>query len=146
MGAAQMIKKRQYHIWQYKIDDLYEQDTRLMLDFKISDAINTSETLMYYILNEKIIGREYDDAVEYIDKNGIEEKAEKNLIPVITIEAGTKRTKEQTEKLKRLLIEGFYTKTQPEGHFVFIDNVLSGSQNKEFRQMFVLAKYLEPLK
>jgi hypothetical protein len=32
------------------------------------------------------------------------------------------------------------------GHFVFIDNVLSGSQNKECRQIFVLEKYLEKLK
>ena len=139
-------KKRQYHIWQYKLEQLNEVDGKLMLDFDKNDAVNTSETLMFYILNEKIIGRKYDGTVEYkTDENGNEVKVKKNFIPIITLETGRSRDKEQTAKLNKLLNEGFYV-AEPKGHFVFIDNVLSGSQNKECRQMFVLEKYLEPLK
>lgn len=139
-------KKRQYHIWQYKLEQLNEVDGKLMLDFDKNDAVNTSETLMFYILNEKIIGRKYDGTVEYkTDENGNEVKVKKNFIPIITLETGRSRDKEQTAKLNKLLNEGFYV-AEPKGHFVFIDNVLSGSQNKECRQMFVLEKYLESLK
>ncbi len=142
-----MVKKRQYHIWQYKLEQLNEVEGKLMLEFDNNDAVNTSETLMFYILNEKIMGRKYDDSVEYkTDGNGNEVRVKKNFIPIITIETGRSRNKEQTAKLEKLLKEGFYTDTDPVGHFVFIDNVLSGSQNKECRQIFVLEKYLEKLK
>lgn len=142
-----MMKKRQYHIWQYKLEQLNETDGKLMLEFDKNDAVNTSETLMLYILNEKIMDRKYDDTVEYIaDENGTEVRVKKNFVPIITIETGRSRNNEQTAKLEKLLNEGFYTDTEPAGHFVFIDNVLSGSQNKECRQMFVLEKYLEKLK
>ncbi len=142
-----MVKKRQYHIWQYKLEQLNEVEGKLMLEFDNNDAVNTSETLMFYILNEKIMGRKYDDTVEYkTDENGNEVRVKKNFIPIITIETGRSRNKEQTAKLEKLLNEGFYTDTEPVGHFVFIDNVLSGSQNKECRQIFVLEKYLEKLK
>jgi hypothetical protein len=51
-------KKRQYHMWQYNQDDLYEKDGKLMVNISIDDAVTTSETLMYYILNEKIREKE----------------------------------------------------------------------------------------
>ncbi len=142
-----MIKKRQYHIWQYKLEQLSEADGKLMLEFNKNDAVNTSETLVFYILNEKIMDRKYDDTIEYkTDKNGNEVRVKKNLLPIITIETGRSKNKEQTVKLEKLLKEGFYTDTQPQRHFVFLDNVLSGSQNKECRQIFVLEKYFEKLK
>jgi L-lactate utilization protein LutC len=53
-------KKRQYHMWEYNQDDLYEKDRKSMLDISIDDAVTTSETLMHYILNEKIREKEYD--------------------------------------------------------------------------------------
>jgi len=45
-----------------------------------------------------------------------------------------------------LLKEGFNINTKPLGEFVFLDNVLSGSQNKECRQIFVYKDYYEELK
>ncbi|MDT8716993.1 hypothetical protein IAI10_10015 [Clostridium sp. 19966] len=142
-----MISKRQYHIWQYKLDDIYENDGKLMVNFSEEEAINTSETLMLYILNEKIRERNYDDAIEYkADDNGNEMRVKKNFAPIITVETGRSRKKETNEKLQRLLNEGFYINTKPLGHFVFLDNVLSGSQNKECRQIFVYEDYYEKLK
>ncbi|OMH20108.1 hypothetical protein AC231_04825 [Clostridium pasteurianum] len=55
-----MISKRQYHIWQYNLDDIYENDGKLMVNFSEEEAVNTSETLMLYILNEKIKKCKYD--------------------------------------------------------------------------------------
>ncbi|MCD2347406.1 RNA dependent RNA polymerase [Clostridium guangxiense] len=142
-----MISKRQYHIWQYKLDDIYENDGKLMVNFSEEEAINTSETLMLYILNEKIRERNYDDAIEYkADDNGNEMRVKKNFAPIITVETGRSRKKETNEKLQRLLNEGFYINTEPLGHFVFLDNVLSGSQNKECRQIFIYEDYYEKLK
>jgi hypothetical protein len=142
-----MISKRQYHIWQYKIDDTFEDDGKLMVDFNIDDAINSSETLMLYILYEKIMKRKYDCKEQTkIDDQGKEIKVKKNLVPIITIESGRSRKKETNEKLQRLLNEGFYINTEPLGHFVFLDNVLSGSQNKECRQIFVYEDHYEKLK
>ena len=67
-----------------------------MLDFDKNDAVNTSETLMFYILNEKIIGRKYDGTVEYkTDENGNEVKVKKNFIPIITLETGRSRDKDR---------------------------------------------------
>ena len=78
------------------------------------------------------MARKCDDSVEYkADENGNEVRVKKNFIPIITIKTGRSRSKEQTTKLEKLLKEVFYIDTEPVGHFVFIDNVLSGSQNKE---------------
>ncbi len=146
-GGITVGQKRQYHIWQYKLEQLLEADGKLMLEFNKNDAVNTSETLVFYILNEKIMDRKYDDNIEYkTDKNGNEVRVKKNLLPIITIETGRSKNKEQTVKLEKLLKEGFHTDTQPQRHFVFLDNVLSGSQNKECRQMFILEEYYDDLK
>lgn len=146
-GVREMLKKRQYHIWQYKLDDIYENDGKLMVNFSEEEAINSSETLMLYILNEKIRERKYYDSVEYkTDEKGNELRVKKNFAPIMTVETGRSRNKEQTAKLQRLLSEGFYINTEPLGHFVFLDNVLSGSQNKECRQIFVYEDYYEKLK
>lgn len=140
-------KKRQYHIWQYTLSDLYDNDGKLMLDISSEDAINTSETLMYYILNEKIRKKSYDNTEEYkTDEEGDTHKLKKNPLPIITIETGRSRSKADNEKLKKLLEKGFYLNRQQGGHFVFLDNVLSGSQNKECRQIFVWDKFYDRLK
>ena len=34
-----MIKKRQYYIWQYQLDDLYEKDGKLMVNISKDDAV-----------------------------------------------------------------------------------------------------------
>ncbi|AJA48519.1 hypothetical protein CPAST_c24490 [Clostridium pasteurianum DSM 525 = ATCC 6013] len=142
-----MISKRQYHIWQYNLDDIYENDGKLMVNFSEEEAVNTSETLMLYILNEKIKKCKYDYKKEYKkDENGNEIRVKKNIAPIITVETGRSRNEEQTAKLKKLLENGFYINTDPLGHFVFLDNVLSGSQNKECRQIFVYEDYYEKLK
>lgn len=74
------------------------------------------------------MGRKYDGAIEYkTDENGNEVRVKKNFVPIFTIEAGRSRNKEQTATLENLLNEGFYTDIEQQGHFVFIDNVLSGS-------------------
>jgi ribosomal protein S15P/S13E len=140
-------KKRQYHMWQYNQDDLYEKDGKLMLDISIDDAVTTSETLMYYILNEKILKKEYDTLEEFkTDEDGNSKKVKKNKLPIITIETGRSRSDKDNEKLEKLLKEGFYLNTEPEVHMVFLDNVLSGSQNKECRQIFIQEKPYENLK
>ncbi|MEC1788619.1 hypothetical protein [Schinkia azotoformans] len=149
-----MIKKRQYYIWQFKLSDLIEKDNQLVLSYRREQAVSSSETLMYYILNEKIMERTYDSVEEFKDDaNGKKVKVKKNLLPLISIEAGRSRSKEDTKKLKILLNDGFsaqfvdsngmHTHTNT---YKFIDNVLSGSQNKECRQLFVLDTYLDKLK
>ncbi|NHN34691.1 hypothetical protein [Paenibacillus agricola] len=157
-----MITKRQYHIWQYDIDDLKEQDESLSLEYNLEAAALATETLMYYILNEKIMKRQYESAIEYKknedgaltkSKSGASIKIKKNVLPIMTIETGRGRSSETNEKLAKLLNEGFIAKYYSESgkltnthKFVFLDNVLSGSQNKECRQLFVLDKYYEELK
>ena len=47
-------KKRQYHMYQYKLSDLEDVEGKLVINLSLDDAIQSSETLMYYILNEKI--------------------------------------------------------------------------------------------
>lgn len=149
-----MIKKRQYFIWQFKLSDLIEKDNQLILNYRKEQAVSSSETLMYYILNEKIMGHTYDPIEEYKeDANGKKVKVKKNLLPLISIETGRSRSKEDTQKLERLLKEGFvaqfidskgtHTHTNT---YKFIDNVLSGSQNKECRQLFVIDTFLDKLK
>lgn len=145
MGEVAMMKKRQYTVWQYKLENINQIENKLYLDFHMEDAISTSETLMFYILYEKIMKKSYaGDEVAKFDNDG--NRIPNNILPIISIETGRTKTEEQTIILEKLLRDGFYTNTEPESHFVFIDNVLSGSQNKECRQMFVLEKYLEQLK
>ncbi|MNW40921.1 hypothetical protein D3C74_180460 [compost metagenome] len=66
-----MIKKRQYHIWQYQLDDVTEQNGELSLVYTLADAKQTSETFMYYILHEKIMNKKFDATVEYITNQDI---------------------------------------------------------------------------
>jgi hypothetical protein len=157
-----LITKRQYHLWQYDLDDLKEQDGALSLDYNLEASTLATETLMYYILNEKIMKRQYEVDIEYKknedgsltkSKSGASIKIKKNVLPIMTIETGRGRSIETNGKLKNLLSEG-YTANYYSGSgklistdkFVFLDNVLSGSQNKECRQIFVLDKYYEVLK
>lgn len=145
MGEVAMMKKRQYTVWQYKLENINQIENKLYLDFHMEDAITTSETLMFYILYEKIMKKTYaGDDVAKFDNDG--NRIPNNILPIISIETGRSKTENQTEALAKLLRDGFYINTEPESHFVFIDNVLSGSQNKGCRQMFVLEKYLEQLK
>jgi len=140
-------KKRQYHIWQYNLSDLKDNDGKLILEITSDGLVHTSETLMYYILNEKIRNKSYDDAEEYkTDNKGDIHKVKKNLLHIITIKTGGNRSKADNEKLKILLEKGFYLSRQEEEHFVFLDNVLSGSQNKECRQIFIWDKFYDSLK
>lgn len=67
-------------------------------------------------------------------------------MPIITVETGRSRSNETNKKLEKLLKDGFYMNTESVGHFVFLDNVLSGSQNKECRQIYVYQDYYEKLK
>lgn len=123
-GQNFMRKKRQYHIWQYKLDDICENHGKLMVNFSEEEAINTSESLLLYILNKKIREHQYDDAVEYkTDENGNEIRVKKNIAPIITVETGRSRNKEQTDKLRRLLPEGVYINTEPLGHFAFLESI-----------------------
>lgn len=48
-----MIKKRQYYIWQYQLDDVTEENDEYSLAYTLAGAKQTSETFMYYILHEK---------------------------------------------------------------------------------------------
>ena len=41
-----MVKKRQYYIWQYKLEYKSEGDNKLMIDFDEVDSINSGEMLM----------------------------------------------------------------------------------------------------
>lgn len=157
-----MIAKRQYHIWQYDLDHIQEKDGAFSLDYNLDSATLATETLLYYILNEKIMKRKYEHAIEYKRdedgsimrmKSGAPMKVKKNVLPIITIETGRDRSEDTNEKLAKLLNEGFTANYYSETgkllgthKFVFLDNVLSGSQNKECRQFFVLEKYYEPLK
>lgn len=139
-------KKRQYHMYQYKLSDLVEAEGKLTLAISPEDAVHTSETLMYYILNEKIRGKAYDAVEETTTtEEGQVVKVKKNRLPIITIEAGRSRNEADHEKLQKLLTDGFYLK-KSNRHMVFLDNVLSGSQNKECRQIFVDEAYYEALK
>ncbi|WP_025718173.1 hypothetical protein [Paenibacillus polymyxa] len=61
-----MIKKRQYHLWQYQLGDATEQNSEFSLAYTLADAKQTSETFMYYILHEKIMNKQFDATVEYI--------------------------------------------------------------------------------
>lgn len=95
LGAESYEKESQYHIWQYKLDDIYENDGKLMVNFSEEEAINTSESLLLYILNEKIRKRKYDYKKEYkTDENGNEIRVKKNIAPIIAVETGRKRNKE----------------------------------------------------
>lgn len=109
-GHKFMMKKRQYYIWQYKLEDLYEKDGKLMVNFSTDDAVTTSETLMYYILNEKIRKKEYKEVGEQetdeMDADGetdADGNKKENKLPIITIETGRSRDKKQTTKLQKLL-------------------------------------------
>lgn len=140
------IKKRQYHIYQYRLADVEETNGTLVVNLSVEDAVQTSETLMYYILNEKIRGKAYDATEETrTTKDGQIVKVKKNKLPIVTIEAGRTRTDADNAKLQKLLKEGFYLKGTDK-HMVFLNNVLSGSQNKECRQIFVDETYYEKLK
>lgn len=157
-----MIKKRQYHIWQYEIDNIEDKAGVYVLDYNLDSATFASETLMYYILNEKIMKRKYDDFIEHKKntdgsitktKSGTPIKKKKNVLPIITIETGRNRTDETNNKLKNILTDGFSANyLDSNGNiisvqkFVFLDNVLSGSQNKECRQIFIWDKYVDELK
>ena len=70
------------------------------------------------------------------------------MIPArsLTKANGYRSKEEHTVKLEKMLKEGFCTESEPQGHFVLIDNVISGSQNKRCGQIYVLKKYLEKLK
>lgn len=157
-----MIKKRQYHIWQYENDNIEEKDGQYVLNYNLDAATIASETLMYYILNEKIMKRKYDDIIEYKKqsdgsitktKSGTPIKKKKNVLPIITIETGRNRSDETNDKLRNILTNGFSAnyldsngKIISVQKFVFLDNVLSGSQNKECRQIFIWDKYVDELK
>jgi hypothetical protein len=158
-----MIKKRQYHIWQYTLDHVHDtEDGTFSLDYNLESATLVTESLLYYILNEKIMNRTYESVIEYKklpdgtivkSETGTPLKIKKNVLPIITIETGRGRSKETNEKLAKLLHEGFTANYRDsKGNvvsaqkFVFLDNVLSGSQNKECRQIFILDKYAEQLK
>ncbi len=140
-------KKRQYHIWQNNILDLQEDGDKLRLTISKDEAIMTSETFLYYILHEKIMGRSFDPDEEYEQNDeGIDVLIKKNLLPIISIETGRTRNKKTSKLLEKLLKDGFYLTDKNKNHFVFLDNVLSGSQNKECRQIYVLEKYYKKLK
>jgi hypothetical protein len=139
-----MIKKRQYTIWQYALENIYQKENKLYLELHMEDSIRASETLMFYILHEKIKKTYAGDSIAKFDNEG--NRIPNNILPIISVETGRSKTDEESKVLSKLLQDGFYTNTEPESHFVFIDNVLSGSQNKECRQMFVLEKYLKQLK
>lgn len=63
---------------------------------------------MYYILNEKIMKRSYDAVEKYKEVvSGKKVKIKKNLLPLISIETGRSRTKEDKLKLTKLLNDGF---------------------------------------
>ncbi|MGG1615612.1 hypothetical protein ACIFQM_02220 [Paenibacillus sp. NRS-1782] len=157
-----MIKKRQYHIWQYRLDDVTEQNGEFSLVYTLADAKQASETFIYYILHEKIMNKKFDATTEYItnqdasnpnSNNSKPIRKKKNLLPIMTIETGRGRSEEDNDKLKRLLEKGFtaiYSNTNGQEiarhTYLFLDNVLSGAQNKECRQLFVLGKYAEALK
>ena len=131
---------------QYKLSDVEEIDGKLMLNLSVDDAVQSSETLMYYILNEKIRGKAYDPIEETkTTKEGQVVKVKKNRLPIVTIETGRTRDEADNEKLQKLLNDGFYLKGRDK-HMVFLDNVLSGSQNKECRQLFVDEDYYQKLK
>ena len=135
-------KKRQYYIYQYKLSDVEEIDGKLMVNLSADDAVQSSEMLMYYIMNEKIKGKAYDPIEETkTTKEGQVVKVKKNRLPIVIIETGRTRDEADNEKLQKLLNDGFYLKGR-EKHMVFLDNVLSGSQNKECRQLFVDEEYV----
>lgn len=54
------IKKTQYHIYQYRLSDVEEMDGTLMVHLSVEDAVQTSGTRMYYILNKKLEEKAYD--------------------------------------------------------------------------------------
>ncbi|WDM22897.1 hypothetical protein [Paenibacillus polymyxa] len=157
-----MIKKRQYHLWQYQLGNVREQNGEFSLVYTLTDAKQASETFMYYILHEKIMNKQFDATPEYItnqdttdpkSNNSKPIRKKKNILPIMTIETGRGRSQEDNDKLKRLLEKGFtaiYSNTNGQEiarhTYVFLDNVLSGAQNKECRQLFVLEKYDEALK
>ncbi|SCW83429.1 hypothetical protein SAMN04487970_106124 [Paenibacillus tianmuensis] len=157
-----MIKKRQYYIWQYSLDHIKSDGTTFSLDYNLESATLATETLMYYILNEKIMKRKYEPIIEYQTNkdgslvksiSGTPIKIKKNVLPIITIETGRDRSAKTNEKLSKLLNEGFTANYHDsKGNnisvqkFVFLDNVLSSSQNKECRQIFIWDKYVDQLK
>lgn len=157
-----MIKKRQYHIWQYDLDHITSNGTTFSLDYNLNSATLATETLMYYILNEKIMKRNYDSVIEYKknsdgslmkSKSGTPITIKKNALPIITIETGRDRSAETNKKLAKLLNESFTANYRDSNgnlistqKFVFLVNVLSSSQNKECRQIFVWDKYVDQLK
>ena len=92
------------------------------------------------------MGKSYDYKAETTtNDDGEIIKVKKNRLPLITIETGRNRSDKDNQKLGKLLNEGFYLENK-NIHFVFLDNVLSGSQNKECRQIFVQEKYYAALK
>ncbi|OMF43421.1 hypothetical protein [Paenibacillus peoriae] len=109
-----MIKKRQYHIWQYQLDDVVERNGQFSLAYTQADAKQTSETFMYYILHEKIMNKKFDDTVKYItnqDTSNLKSNKSKPIrkkknLPIMTIETGRGRIEEKNDKLKRLLEKG----------------------------------------
>lgn len=104
-------KKRQYHMYQYKLSDLEDVEGKLVINLSLDDAIQSSETLMYYILNEKIRKKAYDAIEETKTTNeGQVVKVKKNRLPIITIETGRTRDEADNEKLQRLLNGWFLMK------------------------------------
>ncbi|WP_311079271.1 hypothetical protein [Paenibacillus polymyxa] len=110
-----MIKKRQYHLWQYQLNDVTEQNGEFSLTYTQVDAKQASETFMYYILHEKIMNKEYDATVEYITNQDTSNpksnsskpiRKKKNISPIMTIETEHGRNQEDNDKFKRLLEKG----------------------------------------
>ncbi|MEC0234967.1 hypothetical protein P4H71_11575 [Paenibacillus kribbensis] len=111
-----MIKKRQYHIWQYRLDDVTEQNGEFSLVYTLADAKQTSETFMYYILHEKIMNKQFDATTVYItnqytdnpkSNNSKPIRKKRNILPIMTIETERGRNEEDNDKLKCLLEKGF---------------------------------------
>lgn len=77
-----MIKKRQYHLWQYQLDDVTEQNGEFSLAYTLVDAKQTSENFMYYILHEKIMNKKFDATVEYITNQDTSNLKSNNSKPI----------------------------------------------------------------
>lgn len=77
-----MIKKRQYHLWQYQLDDVTERNGEFSLAYTQADAKQTSETFMYYILHKKIMNKQFDATVEYITNQDTSTLKSNNSKPI----------------------------------------------------------------
>lgn len=103
--------------------------------------------------NDNIELKKNSDGTIMKTKSGTPIKKKKNVLPIITIETGRNRSDDTNDKLRNILTNGFSANyLDPDGNiisvqkFVFLDNVLSGSQNKECRQIFIWDRYGDELK